>query len=195
MKFKLDKSLIQKIGRDKLIIIGGALAVIILCLLWESSGDGNKETKEDGAKTEAQLNNYGAGETQYMEKYVKSLEERLAGLLSGIEGVGKVKVMITVNTSVAHNLFTEKNISKEDTDEKDNAGGTRKVYTYSETNNTVYVTDQSGNTYPYVVSDSVPIVEGVAVVAQGAESAVIKQKIINVIKALFPLDVNKITVE
>ena len=39
-----------------------------------------------------------------------------------------------------------------------------------------------------------PEIEGVAVVADGGNSPVIKEKIINLIKALFGLEINKIMV-
>ena len=123
------------------------------------------------------------------------LEERLKSILTRIDGVGEVYVMITIKAGASKDILMEQDISYEDTDETDSSGGKRKKYTYSEDNQTVYVTDENGNTSPYVISENAPKIEGVAVIAEGADSAVTKQKIINVIKALFDIEINKISVE
>ena len=185
---------IEKIGRDKLIIMAAAVIVIIVCIFWESGDDTKSDNQSDSDGTINTVkdngNDYGD-----MEKYVEYTEKRLLNILKSIEGVGKVQVMITVGKSEEHNVFTEKSISYEDTDEADSSGGTRKNYTYSEDNNTVYITDENGNTRPYVISEYAPVIKGVAVVAEGADEPTVKLKIFNVIKALFSIEANKITVE
>ncbi|MFG6327034.1 MAG: hypothetical protein K1W00_09315 [Lachnospiraceae bacterium] len=200
MKFKINmdyinKNFIKKIGRDKLILICGAVAVLIICLIWEEKNDkaSDKQYADSGV-----LNNENDSRDKfgiYMEKYVREQEEKLKSILSRIDGVGEVYVMITVKTGASKDILMEQDISYEDTDETDSSGGKRKKYTYSEDNQTVYVTDENGNTYPYVISEKAPKIEGVAVIAKGADSAVTRQKIINVIKALFDIEVNKISVE
>mgnify|MGYP001030226357 CR=1 FL=1 len=200
MKFKINmdyinKNFIKKIGRDKLILICGAVAVLIICLIWEEKND--KASDKQYADS-AVLNNENDSRDKfsiYMEKYVREQEEKLKSILSRIDGVGEVYVMITVKTGASKDILMEQDISYEDTDETDSSGGKRKKYTYSEDNQTVYVTDENGNTYPYVISEKAPKIEGVAVIAKGADSAVTRQKIINVIKALFDIEVNKISVE
>ncbi len=200
MKFKINmdyinKNFIKKIGRDKLILICGAVAVLIICLIWEEKNDkaSDKQYADSGV-----LNNENDSRDKfgiYMEKYVREQEEKHKSILSRIDGVGEVYVMITVKTGASKDILMEQDISYEDTDETDSSGGKRKKYTYSEDNQTVYVTDENGNTYPYVISEKAPKIEGVAVIAKGADSAVTRQKIINVIKALFDIEVNKISVE
>ncbi len=200
MKFKINmdyinNNFIKKIGRDKLILICGAVAVLIICLIWEEKND--KASDKQYADS-AVLNNENDSRDKfgiYMEKYVREQEEKLKSILSRIDGVGEVYVMITVKTGASKDILMEQDISYEDTDETDSSGGKRKKYTYSEDNQTVYVTDENGNTYPYVISEKAPKIEGVAVIAKGADSAVTRQKIINVIKALFDIEVNKISVE
>ena len=191
----MNKNFIKKIGRDKLILICGAVAVLIICLIWEEKNDkaSDKQYADSGV-----LNNENDSRDKfgiYMEKYVREQEEKLKSILSRIDGVGEVYVMITVKTGASKDILMEQDISYEDTDETDSSGGKRKKYTYSEDNQTVYVTDENGNTYPYVISEKAPKIEGVAVIAKGADSAVTRQKIINVIKALFDIEVNKISVE
>lgn len=200
MKLKLNmdfinKNFINKIGKDKLILICAAVAVLVICLIWEEKND-NVTDKQNTSKDMLSSENVNLDNLNiYMEKYVKQQEERLRSILSRIDGVGEVYVMITVKTGAAKDVLMEQDISYEDTDETDSAGGKRKKYTYSEDNQTVYVTDENGNTSPYVISEKAPKIEGVAVIAEGADSAVTRQKIFNVIKALFDIEVNKISVE
>lgn len=189
------KRFINKIGKDKLILICGALVVLIACFIWESKNDSVQEKTDTGSSTALSDTKSSQSLTDYMEKYIKQQEDRLKSILSRIDGVGEVYVMITLKTGASKDVLMEQDISYEDTDETDSAGGTRKKYTYSEDSQTVYITDENGNTYPYVKSENAPKIEGVAVIAKGADSAVTKQKIINVIKALFDIEINKISVE
>ena len=78
------------------------------------------------------------------EDYAALLEEKLAGILSQIEGAGEVCVMITLQES--EELIVEKDIASED-------------------EQTVYESD--GNTSaPYVVKTIYPKVEGVVVIEE-----------------------------
>lgn len=190
----INKNFINKIGKDKLILICGAVAVLIICLIWEEKNN-NADKADTGESILSHENDDWNNLNTYMEKYIKQQEERLKSILSRIDGVGQVYVMITVKAGASRDILMEQDISYEDTDETDSSGGKRKKYTYSEDNQTVYVTDENGNTTPYVISENAPKIEGVAVIAEGADSAVTKQKIINVIKALFDIEINKISVE
>lgn len=187
MKINID--IIKNIGRDKLILLIIAGVVIVLCTVWEGSSD----SADEGSSVREAVQE-GSEETIDWEEYVRVQEERLKEILSQIDGAGEIYVMITLKSSEQKNVLTEKDISYEDTGEDDSAGGTRKIYTYSEDNQTVYVTDESGKTTPYVLSRIAPLVEGVAVISEGGDNAVVKEKIINVIKALFAIDINKISV-
>ena len=195
MKLKINMDFIKKIGKDKLILICVASAVLIICLIWEEKNKNVQDNTQADIKNESKTDSNWQDLNEYMEKYANAQEEKLKSILSKIDGVGEIYVMITVKTGTSRDILMEQNISYEDTDETDSAGGLRKKYTYSEDNQTVYVTDENGNTYPYVINENAPKIEGVAVIAEGAQSAVIKQKIINVIKALFDIEVNKISVE
>lgn len=195
MKLKINLDYIKNIGKDKLILICAAVAVLIICLIWEEKNDSVQDKTDSGSSTINSENINSQNLNAYMEKYIKLQEERLKSILSRIDGVGEVYVMITLKAGASKDILMEQDISYEDTDETDNAGGKRKKYTYSEDNQTVYVTDENGNTTPYVISENAPKIEGIAVIAEGADSAVTRQKIINVIKALFDIEINKISVE
>lgn len=128
------------------------------------------------------------------EAYVEGLEERLTEILEEMEGVGTVRVMITLSSS------TEKIVEK-DTDrtsaqvtEEDAQGGTRTSTDRTSSETTVYNEQDAGGQTPYVSKELTPKVEGVVVIADGGDNAVVVQKITEAVQALFGVDTHKIRV-
>ena len=58
----------------------------------------------------------------------------------------------------------------------------------------IYDENNNSNKSPFVVSNYMPKVEGVAVIAKGGDSPLVKEKITGIIKALFGIEINKIAV-
>ena len=174
------KELLGKIGKDKLLLMAAAGIVLIVCSVPTEKKSSDSEQKGIQQET-LQIS---TEEKSNISLYVENLEERLADIIGEIEGVKNVHVMITVKGS----------ISSDNTKESDGAGGERSISSYNKDENTIYYKDSSGAQYPYVLSEIMPEIEGVAVVADGGNSPVIKEKIINLIKALFGLEINKIMV-
>ena len=144
----------------------------------KSIASGTQETEEEG--------NPGG--------YAGELEERLESLLASMEGVGNVKVMVTLDSS--REQVVEKDIpsTMDTTKETDSTGGSRDVINSRQEETTVYVTDSAGNKTPYVSKIREPSIEGVTVVAQGGGNAVIQKNITEVIQALFGIEAHKIKV-
>lgn len=134
------------------------------------------------------------GEEENAGGYAGELEERLESLLASMEGVGNVKVMVTLDSS--REQVVEKDIpsTMDTTRETDSTGGSRDVINSRQEETTVYVTDSAGNKTPYVSKIREPSIEGVTVVAQGGGNAVIQKNITEVIQALFGIEAHKIKV-
>lgn len=128
------------------------------------------------------------------EGYAKRMEEELQELLSAMEGVGEVKVMITIRDSGEQ--VVEKDVPSESgwVSETDSAGGTRESESARQEESTVYITDSEGNRTPYISQTTQPEIEGVTVVAQGGGDALIQKNITEVIQALFDIEAHKIKV-
>lgn len=120
-------------------------------------------------------------------------EKQLADILSGIEGVGKVRVMITYKDSGTQVVEKDTSSSANNTTEEDNSGGTRKTQESQNEETTVY-NKSSSEGEPFVSKELTPEIEGVLVVAQGGGSAVVKQNISDAVLALFPVEAHKIVV-
>ena len=128
------------------------------------------------------------------EGYAKRMEEELQELLSAMEGVGEVKVMITIRDQGQQ--VVEKDVPSESgwMSETDSAGGTRESESARQEESTVYITDSEGNRTPYISRTTQPEIEGVTVVAQGGGDALIQKNITEVIQALFDIEAHKIKV-
>ena len=121
------------------------------------------------------------------------LKEQLEDILQNINGVGKVKVLITYSqTSQVLPLYNE-DTSKKDTEEKDKTGGTR-IVTETDTKKDVIFQETNGNKMPITQSVISQKVEGAIVTAQGANNMAVKTDIIQAVEAVTGLSSHKIQV-
>ncbi len=203
----------QKIGKDTYIImiLAGILLFIIALPIKDTpkvqktTGDSKSSesllpitgiTDLDGKNTESiqEQNENLMSSTGDLDRYTQHLEEKLEKILSTVEGVGNVKVMITVNASGEQIIEKDLPNSKSITTEADADGGNRSINEYENKESTVYLTDSTGNQVPYVVKQLEPAIEGVMVVAQGGGNSIVNKNITEVIQALFGIEAHKIVV-
>ncbi|MGN0692769.1 MAG: hypothetical protein ACI4K7_10510, partial [Oscillospiraceae bacterium] len=88
----MDKiiELIKKLPQNRKFIYGAVIVGVIGMLLIIFSGGNSEEAPEKNSEAEAFSQN---------DAYEARLEKRLEEILSGIQGVGDVKVMITLSSS------------------------------------------------------------------------------------------------
>ena len=75
--------------------------------------------------------------------YAQQVEDRLETLLSSMDGVGSVKVMVTLSSSTEQVVEKDIPSSMDTTKETDSTGGSRDVVNSKQEETTVYVTDQA----------------------------------------------------
>lgn len=120
-----------------------------------------------------------AGETE------EQLKKELEGLLSSVGGAGRVKVMLTFESS-------EEKIYASDTDESnENRSGSENQHKIKSEH--IIIKAESGE-QGLLIKDVYPRVRGVAVVCDGAANAHIKGQIISIVSALFDINSTKISV-
>ena len=128
-----------------------------------------------------------------VEQYVSKLEEKLEEVLGEMEGVGKVKVMITIS-DYGEAIIEKDTVDKTNTvSENDSNGGSRDTYEREIQSETVQIENDSG-TYPYVGKELLPTIEGIVVVAEGGGTAAVVSQISKAAMALFPIEAHKIIV-
>ena len=113
-------------------------------------------------------------------EYTKDLEKKTTDFISSIEGVGRCKVMITLDVS-------DESVYAKNIDE------TRENGSYSK--NSEYVLyEENNNDTPILVKQYFPKVKGVAVTCNGGDDVVVREKIVSGISSLFGIPSTKISV-
>ncbi len=176
-------------GMDK---TGWILLVLLglLFLVIAMPTDGGKKTEDKTANVQE---DWETGTSRQSMTDKDQLEERLELALSNIEGVGKVRVMITYKDNGTQVVEKDGNSSSSSTTEEDSSGGTRKV-TESERNETTVYNSTGGDGEPFIAKELTPAIEGILVVAEGGNKTSVKQNISNAVLALFPVEAHKIVV-
>ena len=187
-------------GKDTctILILVGILLFVISWPVKEENPNGNDGKIRDDSTEESAIENMEETEKIYNVdsdiSYVKNQEQRLEQVLSVVEGVGRVEVMITLESTSEQIIEKDQPTSRSITTENDGDGGNRNVNDMTSEDTTVYIMDSDGNQRPYVVKELEPVIEGVTVVAQGGGNPVINKNITDIIQALFGIEPHKIMV-
>lgn len=125
------------------------------------------------------------------DDYGVYLERKLVKILSELKGVGKVSVMITLESSVEKVAANNTVKTTEDTMEEDSDGGKREVK--REEISTEHVT-KGNNEGLLVLKETNPSVQGVIVVAEGAEDPKVKESLYEAVKTVLNIKSNKVQI-
>lgn len=117
-------------------------------------------------------------------EYISILEEKLKGVLSGINGAGKTQVMISIDSSPILTIATN-----EESKTVSTAGGS----TTTTTSELIYITT-NGKSNPLIVGETLPEIKGVIVVSSGASDVRVKMDIINAVRTALGVSSDKIDV-
>ncbi|MCK9442971.1 MAG: sporulation stage III protein AG [Tissierellaceae bacterium] len=125
------------------------------------------------------------------EDYSEYLEKKLANTLEKIEGVGEVNVMITLENSIEKVTAANTTQISESVIENDSEGGTRES---NREDLTTQVLTKGSDGSLLVVKEIKPSINGVIVIAQGADEPVIKEIIYEAVKTVLGIKGNKVQV-
>ena len=167
----------------------GRIVIIIICgvvILAGSLFDGGSVVKEsDSGKNTENENILSEDDAlDIMNKYAKQQEIKLKTMLESMDGVGEVKVMVTLASS-------EEKVALKDTETGENKG--KDTDSVSKKSESVLIKN-NGDENPYVVSVTAPKIAGVAVVCEGADGGKKDSEIIEMIGSLFDIESHKIKI-
>ncbi len=153
--------------------------------------DDNKHEISNETTTEKMLAS--TDNEEIIEDNDVNLEKKLENILSKIDGVGKVKVLITYSeTSEVVAMYNE-NQKESMTEETDTGGGERKIKEV-DNNREIIFKEENGEKYPVTQKVVLPKIEGAIVTAEGARNSEIKTCIIQAIEVATGLATHKIQV-
>jgi stage III sporulation protein AG len=125
--------------------------------------------------------------------YESKLEMKLKTTLEGIQGVGKVDLMIYFESGEEAVPAININDSKSDTVENDTGGGKRNT-TQEISGRTVVMSNNGNENIPLIVKTYKPTITGVCVVAEGSNEKVTELRIRQAVINLFNLPEKKVNV-
>lgn len=173
-------------------LILGLIGVLLLVIAIPT------EKKEETPIRESKTQKIGEKENQtetgrvQSGDYKEELEEELTEMLQNMEGVGKVKVMITLKDGGESVVEKDSSDTSNKTEEIDKEGTSRTEIALQSQKETVY--DGKTDSTPFIAKELNPKVEGVLILAEGADNTVVKQNISDAVLALFSVDAHKIKV-
>ncbi len=128
-----------------------------------------------------------------ISEYENHYETQLKEALDEVKGVSNATVIVNLDST--EEKIIEKNRTSTDkyTYESPNEGGSRKIEEQSSEEQVVVIQDDKGQG-PIVVSTRKPIVRGVVVVAEGAESAQTKKMIVDAVTRLLDVKSHRVMV-
>lgn len=162
--------------KQNFFVIIGVIGIILV-----SAGDFNFSHRNNNAET-----------TFSLDDYCIQLENEITELLREIEGVGDVKVMITMESS-EENIYVEQEKSaidnrktQTDTDIQENIQSTYE--------NEIVIVSAQNNNHPLIEKTVQPTVQGVAVVCSGADDIYVVSDVVNTVSVVLNVSTNRIYV-
>lgn len=183
------KFLKEKIFKNRKLVINGVLALGILVLLIGSNffvGGKSPRPPDTSALVPS------TAKTD--ESYETRLERRLEEALSVVDGIGKVKVMLTISTGKELIVAEDITSDNSNTKELDSGGGNREINNTRNESKKLIINDRDGVSRPLVLKEVEPKIEGLIIVAEGGDNVAVKSELTKAAQAILGLEANRVQV-
>ena len=182
-KLRVKETAEKLFGSDKKIRVIFVIGIAGILLIFLSSLFGGKGNESASKGTEAFDS----------EQYVEKLEERIHNMVTGIQGVGEAKVMVTLENTTEYIYESEK---RETTDAaKDySEGQTEKEQERNDYERNVILIEGSNGKEALLKTTVEPRVKGVVVVCQGGENIAVEKSIIDAVTTALDISSNRVCV-
>ncbi len=192
----MDKKKIslKEIGLPKLIMIFVA-GILIIFLSFPNIFGSKKSTEDSSLVSNTEVVQNDTNTTSYdTNTYITEMENKLEGILKKVTGIGEVEVMLTLKASKKQVPLKDNPSTQESLNEADGEGGSRTDNNVKREESTVLVTNEDGNSAPYIIQEIEPDIEGVVVIAEGGDDVNIILDIMEAAEVLFDVPAHKVKV-
>lgn len=182
-----EKNTKKKIENLVVFVVILIVTIVIVNMILNGDKEKSKDSKIDDTKVLATTL------VKENESKEDELENKLKNILSKIDGVGKVDVLLTYSESNKVLAMYNEDSTENDTEEKDEQGGNRKISQTSTKKEVIYQ-EINGEKVPVTQSVSSPKMEGALIIAKGANNMQTKTNIVQAVEAVTGLPTHKIQV-
>jgi stage III sporulation protein AG len=168
------KSAFQRLAENdtyrKIAVGGGILGIFLIALSGSLKGCSTQTstTSTSSASTVSAIT---------AESYEKVLEDKLASIISQINGAGNVRVMVTLEQTTKDVYATEDKTDDQEKDDNTESGSGKKEKSNSKEQKYLVIKDENGAEKVVQVTEIQPIVKGVVVVCDGGGDLKVQQDI------------------
>ncbi len=180
MVTKEEKDGKKKIENIVVLIIILIITIIAINTIW--NGDKKKSTTKQ-EQTTTLTKQLAVEENREEVTKEENIQTELESILSNINGVGRVKVLVSYSESSQVVAMYNENSKNSQVEEKDSGGGTR-VTTQEDIQKDVIYKEENGQKVPITQKVISPKIEGAIITAEGASSANVKNDIILAVEAV-----------
>ncbi|MCR5700916.1 MAG: hypothetical protein K6G76_02085 [Lachnospiraceae bacterium] len=166
---------------------------VFLMLVATPIKDGRKKLQNKVVKNKEEvLDAKPESKKEINNAYLSYMENKLEQTIGGMDGAGRVFVMITLKDDGQKIL--DKNLPYESQSETGKEDGKEVKKESMKSEQQTVLIEQDGNTGPIVVKEQYPDIEGVVVLCEGGNNEAVALKIKEAVSALFSIDSHKIVV-
>lgn len=163
----------------KKIIIFAGIAGIVLIFLSSFNFSGSKVEN-----TESTIN-----EQSTIDEYRANLCDELGNMLASMDGVGKTKIMITMESTTQTIYATE-----EDTKSRTSSDSSAADTQTDSTKNYIIIREQNGGENGLTITKILPKIKGVLIICEGGDQANIKKNVTDAVSAALGVASSRICV-
>lgn len=127
------------------------------------------------------------------EEYIAAMESKLSKILASINGVGSVKVMITLENS-GENIYAVEQKNNTDKSEDSTAADSRRVTQKDSNEEKITVIDGKNGKEAVVRTQIEPKVKGVVVVCSGGDQQIVQQRVTGAVTTVLDVQSSKVCV-
>lgn len=176
------KEFLMEVGPLRLALVGICGIFLVLVSFPVKKEETGKQETENVQSRESKSDN---------DIYVAKMENRLKMALEKVQGVGNVKVMITLAAS-RESVVNKDTPYEKETEQQD--GNEKKTMKKESGQEETVLVEENGGQKPYIIKEYEPEIEGVMVVIEGGDDPVVVRQVSDAVQALFPVEAHKIKV-
>ncbi len=165
----------------KIIVAIGVLGIILILLSEFLSPNQNQGEDVQASSTSLSMSN-------------ETMQQQVYDLVISIDGVGRAKVMVTLENSVEY-VYAKQEKTDTDVTRDISDGQSTKASQKEKTEETyIFVDGSGGGKQALLTTEKAPRVKGVVVVCEGGDDKLVQSRIIDAVTTAFDIGANRVCV-